>query len=578
VSPVGPGTCVVTAQCLTGALPTDCAQLRLLAQSLGSGAYTIDPDGAFGPIAPFAVYCDMASDGGGWTLTMKADGTANNANAAQFKFGASTWTTTTKTDPNYAFNQANPDFATKVSAKYMSFNTLPYTQVRLGMTDLAGTASAHYVQFSLPGVNAYTAGVAGRVEQTSLQATFASYGTVGGAFVQGTPSPGTIMTGQAGIPAENSIGAAVAQQNGPPAGAGTPTRAEWLALPSVSYLQPYCNLGGINVDTTNGNATWTRSRIGLLGNESGDCTSPDSYMGLGNDGVTCGEPTYYVGNSGGCVPSGINGAVGAFAWLYIRDTDFRTVVPAQPSCAAHFAAGYKISGIYPITYGTTSIATYCDMQHGGGGWTLVYKIGSGLPKTDDAAALWSGAVANESVPSQLDVTSAPSAPTGPYLSRIVASDWNSVGGFVVHSARVVVYNGEEEGGSAAFSIPVASSTNISSWFSAGNIKSSTWTDMTPTGTYNFFSIQGDNVPGMGGRRWFVNKSYAGCPADTGWLGVIYNGTEGCAWETQWSTSPPAGTNTAAAMLILYANQPAAVGWQTTTDNVALATAMGVYVQ
>ena len=94
-------------------------------------------------------------------------------------------------------------------------------------------------------------------------------------------------------------GSTVTQQFVPPAGAGSPTRAEWLNLTQPSYLQPYCNFGGMNVDTTGGNATWARSRVGFLGNEAGDCTSPDSYMGLGNNGVTCGEPSYTVGNSAG---------------------------------------------------------------------------------------------------------------------------------------------------------------------------------------------------------------------------------------------------------------------------------------
>ncbi len=565
----GAGACVPTGQCLTGALPTDCAQLRLLAPTLVSGAYTIDPDGA-GPIGPFAVFCDMAADGGGWTLTLKADGTANNVNAARFDFNSSVWTTTTTTDPNYAFNTASPDITTRVSAKYMSFNTLPYTQVRLGMATAAGVGSINYVQFSLPGNVAYTAGAGGKVAQTSLQATFSTYKPGG---TMGLPGTGSIMIGQAGIPGENSIGQTVTQQFVPPAGAGSPTRAEWLNLTQPSYLQPYCNFGGMNVDTTGGNATWARSRVGFLGNEAGDCTSPDSYMGLGNNGVTCGEPSYTVGNSAGCVPSGIDGAVGGFAYLYVRNTDFRTVVPAQASCEAHFTAGYRISGIYPITYGATSIATYCDMVHAGGGWTLAYKFSSGLPTTDDANLLWNGAAQNESVPAQLNVASAPSAPMGPYLSRIVQSDWNVVGGFTVKKTRVVLYNGEEEGQSLTFTIPVASSTNIDAWFAPGNLATSTWTDVTTAGTYNFFSIAGDTL-----RKFSINKSYGGCPADTGWMFITDGATEGCAYETQWSTLPPVATNTVAAALILYANQPIAVGWQTLTDNVALATAMAVYVQ
>jgi Fibrinogen beta and gamma chains, C-terminal globular domain/Stigma-specific protein, Stig1 len=57
-------------------LPRSCDDLRALAPGAPSGAYTIDVDGA-GTLAPFSVYCDMVTDGGGWTLIAASSGGTN---------------------------------------------------------------------------------------------------------------------------------------------------------------------------------------------------------------------------------------------------------------------------------------------------------------------------------------------------------------------------------------------------------------------------------------------------------------------------------------------------------------------
>jgi Fibrinogen beta and gamma chains, C-terminal globular domain len=63
--------------------PRSC--LDLLPQNPTSGIYSIDPDGAEGPKPAISVYCDMVTQGGGWTLVMKQrsnDGSTLQGDAA----------------------------------------------------------------------------------------------------------------------------------------------------------------------------------------------------------------------------------------------------------------------------------------------------------------------------------------------------------------------------------------------------------------------------------------------------------------------------------------------------------------
>lgn len=78
-----PGTATTDRQCTRA---TSCLDIRTRAPALTSGTYSIDPDGT-GPNAPFDVYCDMVTDGGGWTrisvedFSTNANGWTNGARA-----------------------------------------------------------------------------------------------------------------------------------------------------------------------------------------------------------------------------------------------------------------------------------------------------------------------------------------------------------------------------------------------------------------------------------------------------------------------------------------------------------------
>ena len=62
-----------------------CSCKSLLAMgNFTSGNYTLDPDGA-GPYAPYTAYCDMVTDGGGWTLAGRSVAGAPNNTSFGFK-------------------------------------------------------------------------------------------------------------------------------------------------------------------------------------------------------------------------------------------------------------------------------------------------------------------------------------------------------------------------------------------------------------------------------------------------------------------------------------------------------------
>ena len=120
--PPCPGGCSISESCVASVCRpfASCRALHAGSPALASGAYTIDPDGT-GPLAPFAAFCEMVEDGGGWTLAMKIDGAKKT-----FTYNAALWTNDATLNP-----LSNAMDATE--AKLTPFSTIEFTKLRIGM-------------------------------------------------------------------------------------------------------------------------------------------------------------------------------------------------------------------------------------------------------------------------------------------------------------------------------------------------------------------------------------------------------------------------------------------------------------
>jgi cysteine-rich repeat protein len=103
------GQCVVSASCKA---------IKLAQPNAADGLYDIDADGA-GPQAPFKVWCDMTTDGGGWALAIRfapSQGT--------FDFYSPHWTTVS------VVNEALTSPTDTLDGKFQAYNVLPGGEIR----------------------------------------------------------------------------------------------------------------------------------------------------------------------------------------------------------------------------------------------------------------------------------------------------------------------------------------------------------------------------------------------------------------------------------------------------------------
>ncbi|XP_052705342.1 uncharacterized protein LOC128181112 isoform X2 [Crassostrea angulata] len=150
------------------------------------------------------------------------------------------------------------------------------------------------------------------------------------------------------------------------------------------------------------------------------------------------------------------------------------------------------------------------------GWILIYRGQSGGTDSDYLSFISNGTSdeTNENVNDEYctSITKSPLCTTN-YRTSLI-DRWQSLGNFKVN---VSLYKNGTKVAEVVFN---GTGTSQESWFSPSKILSSSWSDVTPNQTYNYFSLEGDVDAGQW-RNFQIWKSYGGCPNDIFWMSSSY---------------------------------------------------------
>lgn len=130
-----------------------CKAIKAADAKAKSGVWWLDPDGPFTPISPFAAWCDMEGDGGGWTLLAKIAATKS-----ELGYDAAYWTTIATLHPEL------PRFDDR-EARLNSYWSLPFSQLRVG---LKATKQTTWLVANLQGSSLFHVIVQGKFVQLSV--------------------------------------------------------------------------------------------------------------------------------------------------------------------------------------------------------------------------------------------------------------------------------------------------------------------------------------------------------------------------------------------------------------------------
>jgi hypothetical protein len=111
-----------------------CKQLAQQFPAASSGVYMLD-----GGTGVFQAYCELAADGGGWTLAMKVDGRTQT-----FAYDQPIWTDSSL----FAASSADLDGN---EAKLETFNAIAFTELRIGLEFPIGSGTRNWLVLPISG-------------------------------------------------------------------------------------------------------------------------------------------------------------------------------------------------------------------------------------------------------------------------------------------------------------------------------------------------------------------------------------------------------------------------------------------